>query len=99
MHFHHTLQENDGKIDLLTFFIKNAYKLIDCLICQSKDMQKDMVTNYGVSLKKTALINNPITAIYEPKTYSLLLNYFQAMRPLSLRTAMKMVRFFACIKI
>ncbi|MDB9961277.1 glycosyltransferase [Oceanihabitans sp.] len=60
-------QENDGKIDFSTFFIKKAYQLIDCLVCQSKDMQMDMVTNYGVSIKKTTLINNPITAIYEPK--------------------------------
>ena len=63
-----TEQANDSKIDFLTFFTKKAYKLIDCVVCQSKDMQKDMVSNYGVSLKKTALINNPITAIYEPKT-------------------------------
>lgn len=38
-----------------------AYRLIDCVICQSKDMQKDLVNNYNVSQAKTIIINNPIT--------------------------------------
>ncbi|MEO8934878.1 MAG: glycosyltransferase [Xanthomarina sp.] len=38
-----------------------AYKLVDKIICQSKDMQRDVIANYGVPLNKTVLINNPIT--------------------------------------
>ncbi|TYB76234.1 glycosyltransferase [Bizionia myxarmorum] len=44
-----------------------AYKLVDCIICQSKDMQKDMVANYKVPIDKTVLINNPITKDFKLK--------------------------------
>lgn len=50
------------------WMIKLAYKFIDRIVCQSKDMQTDMVTNYGVPNKKTVLINNPITKLYPLKT-------------------------------
>lgn len=64
------LAEHDrgNRLNIAKIFIKKAYKLVDCLICQSKDMQQDMVANYGVSMDKTALINNPITSITTPKT-------------------------------
>ncbi|PWI29247.1 glycosyltransferase [Flavobacteriaceae bacterium LYZ1037] len=44
-----------------------AYKLVDKIICQSKDMQQDVVANYGVPLHKTVLINNPITNSFQLK--------------------------------
>lgn len=44
-----------------------AYKLVDKIICQSKDMEKDVVNNYGVPLEKTVLINNPITNSFPTK--------------------------------
>ncbi len=44
-----------------------AYKLVDCIICQSKDMQKDMIANYKVPTSKTVLINNPITKEFKLK--------------------------------
>lgn len=44
-----------------------AYKLVDCIVCQSKDMKEDMINNYGVSRSKTALINNPLTSIIKLK--------------------------------
>ncbi len=44
-----------------------AYKLVDCIICQSKDMQKDMIANYKVPKSKTVLINNPITKEFKLK--------------------------------
>lgn len=47
--------------------VKMAYRLVDKIICQSKDMQHDMVTNYGVAKNKTVLINNPITQKYNIK--------------------------------
>ena len=49
------------------FLISYAYKLVDLLICQSKDMQQDMIANYGVSIDKTVLINNPITNVFQHK--------------------------------
>ena len=45
------------------FLVKLAYKLVDKIICQSRDMLDDMVHNYGVSIHKTVLINNPITHV------------------------------------
>ena len=56
-----------GSSNLPKFLVVLAYKLVDCLICQSKDMQDDMVNNYGVPLKKTVLINNPITNSFKIK--------------------------------
>jgi glycosyltransferase involved in cell wall biosynthesis len=41
--------------------VKNSYKKLDALICQSKDMAKDMEENYGVSPNKIHTINNPIS--------------------------------------
>jgi glycosyltransferase involved in cell wall biosynthesis len=61
-------QGNDNKLNLSKSIIKKAYKLIDCLICQSNDMQNDMVKNYGVNFNKTTLINNPITENHQAKT-------------------------------
>jgi glycosyltransferase involved in cell wall biosynthesis len=51
-----------------TFMIVQAYKLVDCIICQSKDMQNDMVSHFKVPIKKTVLINNPITEVYPVKS-------------------------------
>jgi len=50
------------------FLVKIAYRLVDCIICQSKDMQKDMIDNYHVDKSKTILINNPITKVYPLKS-------------------------------
>lgn len=47
-----------------------AYKLVDCIICQSKDMQKDMIANYKVPTSKTVLINNPITKVFKLKSFA-----------------------------
>ncbi|QRM90169.1 glycosyltransferase [Lacinutrix sp. WUR7] len=60
--------DKSSRLTLLKRLIVKAYTLVDCVICQSKDMQQDMMTNYGVSINKTALINNPITNNTSPKT-------------------------------
>lgn len=57
-----------SKFNVHKILIVKAYKLIDCLICQSNDMQQDMVNNFGLSIDKTVLINNPITSNNKPKT-------------------------------
>jgi len=49
------------------FIVKHAYKRIDCLVCQSEDMQNDMINNYNVTPIKIVLINNPITEKFLPK--------------------------------
>lgn len=38
-----------------------SYRFLDIIICQSKDMYKDMKLNYGVPNSKLKIINNPIT--------------------------------------
>ncbi|GGG48473.1 glycosyltransferase [Bizionia arctica] len=48
--------------------ISLAYKLVDCIICQSKDMQQDMLNYFKIPESKTVLINNPITNDFELKT-------------------------------
>jgi glycosyltransferase involved in cell wall biosynthesis len=50
-------------------FITLAYKLVDIIICQSKDMQLDMLNYFKIPEKKTVLINNPITNIFELKSH------------------------------
>lgn len=49
------------------WMVTTGYKLVDKIICQSKDMQNDMTTNYGVKKEKTTLINNPITNTFQTK--------------------------------
>lgn len=41
--------------------------LLDAIICQSKDMSTDLISNYGYSSKKTFIINNPIGKKFTPK--------------------------------
>ncbi|HLV14381.1 MAG TPA: glycosyltransferase, partial [Xanthomarina sp.] len=47
-----------------------AYKLVDCILCQSKDMQADVVNYFNIPKEKTILINNPITNNFKLKTNS-----------------------------
>ncbi|WP_223034486.1 glycosyltransferase [Hanstruepera marina] len=49
------------------FMVVLAYKLVDCIICQSKDMRNDMINNYKVKASKMVLINNPITQAFKTK--------------------------------
>jgi len=60
--------DRGNRLNLSKKLIVKAYQLVDCLICQSKDMLEDMIANYGVLKSKTALINNPITTNTTPKT-------------------------------
>ncbi|WP_396590104.1 glycosyltransferase [Allomuricauda sp. R78024] len=50
-----------------SFLLKISYRLFDAIICQSKDMMNDMLTNYGIPESKLILINNPITDEFEVK--------------------------------
>ncbi|MBO0330179.1 glycosyltransferase [[Muricauda] lutisoli] len=48
-------------------FTKYSYKLLDIILCQSKDMANDMQMNFDVSSKKIRIINNPISESFVPK--------------------------------
>lgn len=48
-------------------FTKNTYKLLDIILCQSKDMAQDMQVNFDVPQKKIRIINNPISSSFLPK--------------------------------
>lgn len=46
---------------------KFSYKLLDLVLCQSKDMFNDMKNNFGVPEQKLRIINNPITDDFQLK--------------------------------
>lgn len=50
-------------LDLTT----HTYKLLDIILCQSKDMANDMRMNFKVPKKKIRIINNPISDSFTPK--------------------------------
>lgn len=58
------------KVYFPKFLTVLAYKLIDCIICQSKDMKIDMIKSYNIPEIKLVLINNPITSNLKPKLKS-----------------------------
>jgi len=43
------------------WLLRNFYKKIDLIICQSKYMQQDLVSNYHIKVAKTKIIHNPLT--------------------------------------
>jgi glycosyltransferase involved in cell wall biosynthesis len=45
------------------FLYTNMYDKLDAVVCQSQDMAKDMVKNFGVSQSKVKIINNPISSL------------------------------------
>lgn len=50
--------------------LKWAYLCVDNIIVQSKDMQEDLIKNWGINIDKTLLINNPVdTAALNSKFY------------------------------
>lgn len=51
------------KMNLLHVFNNKLYNKLDIIVCQSQDMAKDMISNYGISKEKIKKINNPISNI------------------------------------
>lgn len=45
------------------FLFKVFYNNVDFLVCQSQDMQMDLVNNFRIKREKTKVINNPCDAI------------------------------------
>ena len=52
---------------LYKYLSKVAFYNIDAVICQSLDMANDFKQIYGISSRKIAIINNPITMMYPLK--------------------------------
>ncbi|WP_437395704.1 glycosyltransferase [Flagellimonas lutimaris] len=50
-------------------FTKYSYKLLDIILCQSKDMANDMQMNFDVPSQKIRIINNPISKSFAPKEH------------------------------
>jgi len=46
---------------IVPFFTKVSYKWLDGIVCQSRDMQKDLNENFGLEKERLTVINNPIT--------------------------------------
>lgn len=55
----------------ITNLISNGFENLDAIICQSKDMAEDMITNFGISEQKIYVINNPISNLPPLKKGSL----------------------------
>lgn len=49
------------------FVYKFSYKLLDTIVCQSKDMLNDLSAEFPKYKSKYRLINNPITTGFQPK--------------------------------
>jgi len=59
--------DTTSKIYFPKFLKVLAYKLTDNLICQSDDMQRDIIVNFSVPKNKITLINNPISQNFKIK--------------------------------
>ncbi|OMP30688.1 MULTISPECIES: glycosyltransferase [Mangrovimonas] len=46
---------------LLEFLGKYRFNFFDAIICQSRDMYEDLISNYNLNSNKIVIINNPIT--------------------------------------
>ena len=63
------LKKHSDSKSLAGFHSLSIYskKLLDKVICQSKDMAEDIMTNYKVKADKIVVINNPISNKFIPK--------------------------------
>lgn len=50
--------------NLLPILYRKFYPFFDKVVCQSNDMQMDLVTNFRFPLQKTIVINNPVDVAY-----------------------------------
>ncbi|GMN08303.1 glycosyltransferase family 4 protein [Croceitalea sp. MTPC5] len=47
---------------------KYSYRLLDIILCQSKDMAQDLQLNFNIPIKKIRIINNPISSSFSSKS-------------------------------
>lgn len=62
-------RSNEKKIRQWSPFrlLPNGFKNLDAIICQSKDMAEDMITNFNIDKANIYVINNPISNLPEVK--------------------------------
>ncbi|GGD10061.1 glycosyltransferase [Hyunsoonleella pacifica] len=54
-------EEKKKRININKILYKKLYGKLDMIVCQSKDMSKHIMDTYNIPLKKTIIINNPIS--------------------------------------
>ena len=59
-------KQKSGNI-ILKFLSKLKPRLLDCIVCQSNDMKRDLIDNYNYPEKKLHTINNPVTKRFRLK--------------------------------
>ncbi len=52
--------QNEKHTGFFNWLYRTFYKNFDLIICQSRYMQNDLVTNYNVAMDQTTIINNPL---------------------------------------
>ena len=57
--YHNEMPSFLGKI-----LSKRSYKLLDLIVCQSKDMATELVELHPISKQKITIVNNPITKVF-----------------------------------
>ncbi|MDO6819739.1 glycosyltransferase [Zobellia sp. 1_MG-2023] len=60
-----TKQKSRSLVSTILFKLKP--KLLDCIVCQSKDMREDLLNNYNYPAHKLHIINNPVTSKFRLK--------------------------------
>lgn len=64
MHEIHNDVSNFNKFfDISDILYRNSYKMVDKIICQSKDMAEDFINIYKVKKRNVVIINNPVTSL------------------------------------
>lgn len=59
----HSDQNKKKTFSIYDFLSRNSYKIVDRIICQSKDMADDFINIYNVKPNNVIIINNPITSL------------------------------------
>ncbi|WP_298555607.1 glycosyltransferase [uncultured Algibacter sp.] len=57
----HGQQKAKKIFNIYSFLSRKSYKMVDKIICQSKDMAEDFENIYNVNKQRIVIINNPIT--------------------------------------
>lgn len=70
----HNKNKRSKLVKIYSFLSHIAYKNIDKIVCQSKDMADDFIDIYNISPKTIAIINNPITKDLPAKQDNFIMN-------------------------
>ncbi len=61
---------NTNQFNLLGLLSAKRFNYFDKIICQSQDMQNDIIENYKIDSNKIVVINNPVTAGFKLKEHN-----------------------------